>query len=161
MPNWKYPCLSCNKPVKRNQKGLQCNTCNNWVHTKCTDLTEAQYNFLEVNEDIPFYCLKCKPRFIYADVIFDNTNLSATNNDSINSYSSDVEYSSAHDSDFEFVDDSDSESRGLNFNSLPVKSVNSNNHSKRKLSNSTKTITLQTRNYKYPCVICLGPCREN
>lgn len=26
-PNWKYPCGTCNKPVKRNQKGTQCDHC--------------------------------------------------------------------------------------------------------------------------------------
>lgn len=34
-PNWKFPCGSCNKPVKKNQKGFQCDHCNLWYHTKC------------------------------------------------------------------------------------------------------------------------------
>ena len=61
MPNWKYPCLKCTKPVKKNQKGIECNNCVKWVHLKCTNLTEEQYNFLETNENVPFYCLLCEP----------------------------------------------------------------------------------------------------
>ena len=107
MPNWKYPCIkvNCQKPVKSNQKGLQCNICEKWIHLKCTDLTVTQYELLKDNADLPFYCLNCKPRSIYADVIFDNTTL-CINNDSTNSLSN----SSACSSDFEWVDDSDPES---------------------------------------------------
>ena len=64
MPNWKYPCVKCLKPVKTNQKGLECDTCNKWVHFKCTNLTEAQYSYLEVNGNIPFYCLVCEPDWV-------------------------------------------------------------------------------------------------
>ena len=128
------------------------------MHLKCTDLTETQYEFLRDSADLPFYCLVCKPRSIFADVIFDNTTL-CINNDSTNTISN----SSACSSDFEWVDDSDSESsRGLNFDSLPV------HNNMNSLKNNTKTyitkprgISLHTRSYKYPCVICLGPCREN
>ena len=77
MPNWKYPCCQCKKPVKSNQKGLECDACKKWVHFKCTDLTETQYDFLGINEDFPFYCLNCKPRSHYADLIFADANLSA------------------------------------------------------------------------------------
>ena len=152
MPNWKYPCCQCKKPVKSNQKGLECDTCKKWVHFKCMDLTETQYDFLGTNEDFPFYCLNCKPRSHYADLIFGNTILSASDNDNLNSSSSD---------DYEYVDDSDSDSRGLDFESLPVGNRNSHKHNRPHLSCSTKYISLQTRNYRYPCVICLGPCREN
>ena len=165
MPNWKYPCIECQKPVKSNQKGLECDICKKWVHFKCTDLTQGQFIFLEVNEDIPFYCLVCKPRLLYADAIQDmnteylNSNLNSPPNLSVE-YNSDCEFSSAHSSDFEYVDESDSESRGLNFDSLPTKYANK--PSKKNTNNhiSSKHIFLQTRNYKYPCVICLGPCKE-
>ena len=61
MPNWKYPCIVCDKPVKTNQKGIECNTCNKWVHLKCTNLTQPQYTFLEQHENEPFNCLTCNP----------------------------------------------------------------------------------------------------
>ena len=154
MPNWKYPCCQCKKPVKSNQKGLECDSCKKWVHLKCTDLNESQYEILNDNEDLPFYCLDCKPRLLYADVIFADPMLSP-----ILSVSDDL-YSSSSD-DYEYVDDSDSDSRGLDFKSLPVKNVNSHKYSRNRLSTSSnKYISLQTRNYRFPCVICLGPCRE-
>lgn len=34
-PNYKFPCGVCSKPVKSNQKGIQCETCDKWYHTKC------------------------------------------------------------------------------------------------------------------------------
>ena len=122
MPNWKYPCLECNKPVKSNQKGLECNTCIKWVHKKCTDLTDIQYNFLEDNENVPFYCLICKPRPLFADLIFENPTFITNLNSSLNDSTSSLDCSSANSSDFIFVDESgsDSESRGLNFESLAV-----------------------------------------
>ena len=151
MPNWKFPCLSCAKPVKINQKGIECNACKIWVHLKCTDLSETQYNYLETNEDIPFYCLTCKPRPLYADLIFEDTTFNiltdnSSNHTSASTCSFDLDFSSAHSSDFEYIDESDPESRGLNFDSLAVKfdapgkkKVNKPNHSQR--------ISLRTLNY--------------
>ena len=157
MPNWKYPCIKCSKPVKNNQKGLECNVCSKWLHFKCTDLTEAQYEFLEQNVDAPFYCLLCKPRPSYANLIFENTNPNSETdlNDSILS-----EFSSVHSSDFEYIDtESDSESRGLNFASLPINNNSLANTKKRK--SNKKYIPVQARNYKYPCLVCHSPCKEN
>ena len=162
MPNWKYPCVSCTKPVKKNQKGLECNVCKLWVHLKCTDLTETEYKHLETNEDIPFYCIKCKPRTLNADLISENTtsilNIDTISSSNSSTYSTNLEISSAHSSDFEYVDESDSESsRGLNFNSLPVKS---NTLTSNKKVNKLNKISFRTINYKYPCLVCLGPCKE-
>ena len=71
----------------------------------------------------------------------------------------DDEISDAHSSDFEFESDSESDSdlRGLDFSSLPaVQNTNRNS-----ISSKQHQITLRTINYKYPCSVCLGPCREN
>ena len=172
MPNWKYPCFECKKPVKCNQRGIQCNDCENWVHFKCTNLSEDQYHFLEINTDEPFYCLKCKPRPLYSDEIFKSSTLPsyAPNHNRCDDFplhddtsiiSSDLEISEAHSSDFdiESVDESDSELRGLNFASLPVQ--NSNSTKIRVIKSKSSLKRLQTVNYKYPCNICLGPCKEN
>ena len=96
------------------------------MHFKCTSLTNEQYECLEEKEDIPFYCLICRPDWVFT-ISANNTNP----NDSYNFYtdadhndsSLSSDFSSAHSSDFEFIDtDSDFESRGLNFESLPTKS---------------------------------------
>ena len=160
MPNWKYPCLNCNKPVKNNQKGLECNTCKKWIHKKCTDLTDLEYNFLEENENLPFYCLPCHPRPHYADVICENLNIDTNNLN--NSAVSTLDLSSANSSDFVYVDESDSdlESRGLNFESLPARCTNTLTNTKKNKS-PPKFTFVRTVSYKYPCLVCLTPCKEN
>ena len=57
-PNYKYPCPRCNKPVKSNQKGIQCDTCNNWFHANCEYLSSSVYSSLSVSVD-PWYCSVC------------------------------------------------------------------------------------------------------
>ena len=64
MPNWKYPCVKCSKPVKTNQKGIECNICMKWIHLKCTKLSIAQYDYLEGNNDTPFLCYICNPEWV-------------------------------------------------------------------------------------------------
>ena len=145
MPNWKYPCLECDKPVKKNQIGIECNICSKWVHLKCTNLNEIQYKYLETNINAPFYCLICKPRLLYTDIInettFPNTTASpptsiltdienslnylsdhSSSLINLNDSTSSLGCCSANSSDFVYVDesDSDSDSRGLNFKSLPT-----------------------------------------
>ena len=122
-PNWKYPCIVCANPVKTNQRGLECNTCLKWVHLRCTDLNEDQYKFLEENINAPFYCQLCKPIPHPSDPVFDNTTVSTSNENILNDSTTSTEFSSAHSSDYEYIDDSDSDSRGLNFDSLPSKKM--------------------------------------
>ena len=79
-PNWKYPCagIGCGKPVKCTQNSLECDLCKKWVHLKCTNLSDEQFEFLASNENLPFYCLNCKPRSCYTDLIFDDENDSSS-----------------------------------------------------------------------------------
>ena len=78
MPNWKFPCIKCAKPVKSNQKGIECGICFKWVHFKCTNLTKDEYDSLETNANMPFYCLNCKPGIPFTDVIAENSNFPPT-----------------------------------------------------------------------------------
>ena len=32
--NWKYPCGVCSKPVRPDQKGVQCDLCSTWLHAR-------------------------------------------------------------------------------------------------------------------------------
>ena len=75
-------------------------------------------------------------------------------NDSLN----DTNYS-LHSSDFEYVDDSDPDDRGLDFKSLPT--CNTMISNRQQAPNHSKYISIHARNFKYPCTICLGPCKEN
>ena len=190
-PKWKFPCIECAKPVKSNQKGIECTICIKWVHLKCTNLTQDQYDLFETNTNMPFFCLNCKPRLLYTDAISENPtspslistfpNTSASSTLSIltdidtslnslqdhssslinpNDSTSSLDFS-ANSSDFVNVDDSDSDSdsRGLNFKSLPT--LGSNTLPKNKKNKPTlQFVSQRTINYKYPCLICLHPCKE-
>ena len=45
-PNWKYPCGSYKKPVKSNQHGIQCDSCDSWIHTCCLGMNNDEYQLL-------------------------------------------------------------------------------------------------------------------
>ena len=51
----KYPCGSCEKPVKSNQHGILCDGCEFWYHRKCTTLNINEYTALG-NSDDPWLC---------------------------------------------------------------------------------------------------------
>ena len=168
MPNWKFPCAECKGPVKTNQKGIECGVCNVWVHFRCTELTEVQYEYLENNVEAPFYCLGCMPRPLYADMLFEST-ASLNVENSVNVITSHLDsnislnesFSSAHSSDFEYIDmESDSESRGLNFDSLPVQNNSLTITKKKHPITKHSSIPVRTVTYKYPCLICNSPCKE-
>lgn len=63
-PKWKHPCKSCCKPVRDNQRGIQCDGCDIWWHQKCTvNVSEEKYHEL-ANSSKPWYCSKClTPQF--------------------------------------------------------------------------------------------------
>ena len=45
-PNWKYPCGICKKPVKSNQRGIQCGSCDVWIQTRCLGMNNDEYQLL-------------------------------------------------------------------------------------------------------------------
>lgn len=59
-PLWKFPCSVCCKPVKCNQKGLYCDLCNRWCHSRCSDVSDIQYAHLSaLGPESPWYCQAC------------------------------------------------------------------------------------------------------
>ena len=63
----KFPCKICNKPVKRNQMGLQCDNCDFWLHAKCLSISREDYLSLD-NEPNPWNCPPCTlSNFPFAD----------------------------------------------------------------------------------------------
>ena len=137
------------------------NQCHKWVHLKCTDLSTEQFDFLRQNVESVFYCLHCKPRNSYADLIFDQIQDPSYNAEDPHNSTTDTitSFSSAHDSDFEWVTDSDPENdlRGLNFDSLPVQNTVPNNIALGK----NKIIPARLIHRKYPCIKCFDSCRKN
>ena len=81
----KFPCSICNTSVRSNQKAIQCDSCNLWVHTKCDCISEAvyyEYMENELKKDEKWYCLVCKirknhehfPFTLYNEVELNNIN---------------------------------------------------------------------------------------
>ena len=79
-PNWRYPCGVWNKAVKKNQKGIQCDHCDLWYHTKCCSVGDEMYRIL-ANSSCTWMCVDCGlPSF--SDSLFE------TSLDLFNSFSS-------------------------------------------------------------------------
>ena len=59
---YKYPCLVCFSPCKdKVQDSICCTLCDEWVHRKCTDLTQEQFLAYCSPDNIenPYYCTNC------------------------------------------------------------------------------------------------------
>ena len=56
--NWKYLCGVYSKPVKCNQRGVQCEVCTSWLHTRCIGISNEEYAELQGSVD-PWCCNKC------------------------------------------------------------------------------------------------------
>ena len=57
-PQWKFPCGFCSKPVKRNQRGIQCDNCDRWFHTRCCKIGDESYKILGLSSCI-WICCDC------------------------------------------------------------------------------------------------------
>ena len=76
-PEWKYPCGVGQKPVKSNQKGLQCDSCDLWYHTNCCRVNDIVYNAL-AKSPFSWICCGCGlPNF--ASSLFDTFDISMQN----------------------------------------------------------------------------------
>ena len=57
-PHYKHPCGSCTKPVKTNQRGVQCDICDIWYHTRCMLMSPEMYEGLP-NPSAVWICSSC------------------------------------------------------------------------------------------------------
>ena len=53
-----FPCGTCEKGVRRNQRAIQCDDCNLWFHLKYIDLPLTEYELLGNSTD-SWFCKKC------------------------------------------------------------------------------------------------------
>ena len=53
-----YPCAVCKKSVLNQHKAICCDHCNQWVHIKCNDLNDLDYNLLKSKNEF-WYCKLC------------------------------------------------------------------------------------------------------
>ena len=54
-----YKCLKCKFHVLDKDKGIQCDSCDSWIHIKCTNLTNKDYEHFINNNELPWYCKLC------------------------------------------------------------------------------------------------------
>ena len=52
------PCAVCEKSVLNQHKAICCDHCNQWVHIKCNDLNDLDYNLLKSKNEF-WYCIQC------------------------------------------------------------------------------------------------------
>ena len=57
-----YKCKKCRKTVGNNSKSICCDSCNKWIHYKCTSLTQNEFDFHTKNELEFWRCDFCIPR---------------------------------------------------------------------------------------------------
>ena len=55
----KDPCAVCSKCVRKNQRGIACDSCDSWFHTKCIGMDMATYQIYCEDETVPFNCRDC------------------------------------------------------------------------------------------------------
>ena len=53
-------CNICQKNVKDTEKGIQCDSCDEWVHTKCEKIPDLEYYTYIIEQDKQFICKKCR-----------------------------------------------------------------------------------------------------
>jgi hypothetical protein len=88
-------CVVCDKRVYDRQKGIYCDCFTKWVHLKCTDLVNAEYDKLSLNPNDDWYCAKCISSIFpfgsvdddieFANCLFNHSNGLITNTKCINS----------------------------------------------------------------------------
>ncbi|XP_055995545.1 uncharacterized protein LOC125668382 isoform X2 [Ostrea edulis] len=94
----RFPCSTCRKPVKSNQKAIQCDFCELWVHLKCTNLDHAAYMSLGKSEDY-FYCNLCESRLPnFTDSFFNDEEITYSQPPSGDGMHKNVHFTSANQS---------------------------------------------------------------
>ena len=95
----KHPCGLCHKPVRNNQRAIQCEDCFFWHHIKCINMTVKEYNDLSYSWE-SWFCRTCiLPSFTdsFFDMSLNENNNEKTADTSLRS--SDTEFSNTESSE--------------------------------------------------------------
>ena len=58
--NIPFPCGLCDKNVNQNQKAVLCDQCGKWIHIKCDNISNSDFEILKVEPDNKrLTCIKC------------------------------------------------------------------------------------------------------
>ena len=77
-PNRKFPCGVCEKPVKRNQRGVCCDQCNTWIHTRCCSMSSGTYEEL-ANTSCIWICPTCELLSFSGSILHSDVDLNTRN----------------------------------------------------------------------------------
>ena len=55
----KFPCTICQRPVKRNQRGICCDACDRWTHAICASVGNQEYTRLSSSRESEWWCPTC------------------------------------------------------------------------------------------------------
>lgn len=73
-PISKFPCGSCSKAVKWNQRAVCCDACNKWHHIDCQNINSVDYKNLQISTHLNWICWSClMPNF--ESCLFSNSSI--------------------------------------------------------------------------------------
>ena len=55
-------CSVCTKRVRKNERGLQCDSCQVWHHVKCEKVEDEVYEVLKKQQGTLWFCTPCNPK---------------------------------------------------------------------------------------------------
>ena len=56
----KFPCGICQRAVKNSDAALECDSCNSWIHNKCSGVTDDSYNLYINMQCFNWICPSCE-----------------------------------------------------------------------------------------------------
>ena len=56
---FRYPCSVCSRPVRSNQRGIQCDGCCRWTHAVCAGVSEDMWMDMTSQGEFPWHCPPC------------------------------------------------------------------------------------------------------
>ena len=74
-PSINIPCKVCGKYVNDNDRSIQCELYNYWIHINCNNLNYIDYKFLQNSSD-PWYCILCCSQILPFHSMKSNKNIS-------------------------------------------------------------------------------------
>ena len=60
----KCPCKNCNRPVAKNHRSIQCDTCDTWVHCECNEINNQTYKLLQNEKNTKWFCIIFTKEFL-------------------------------------------------------------------------------------------------
>ena len=88
-PSGSSNCEICNKSVRANQKGIQCDSCDLWLHTSCCSIDDPTYYHL-ANSSCTWVCPHCDQPSFSCSSVFSSPSVSLNSENSFLALSRDL-----------------------------------------------------------------------